>query len=118
MVARSDLYRRCRFPVGREELGDLSDVHRRQTPQHIGQVGLGIDAPPPATDDQRVDHRGAPTGVGVPQEEPPATTDRGNADRVFDQIVVDFVGPRLEIAGEGRVLVEEIVHRLAQATLG
>ena len=54
----------------------------------------------------------------MPDEEPAAAADGGNADRVFDQVVVDLKGTRLQVSGERLVFVEEVTERLAQAALG
>ena len=97
---------------------DLRDVHRRQTPQDVGEIFVRIDSPTSATHDQRVDHRTAPTGARVADEEPAAPADGRNPDRVFDEIVVDLVRSGLEVSGERLVLVEEITDRLTQAALG
>ena len=73
--------------MGWQELRDLRDIQRRESLEDVGEVFLGVDAASPATDDQRVDDRAAPTGVGVPNEEPATATDGGTTDRVFDEIM-------------------------------
>lgn len=101
-----------------KQFADLRDVHGGQTPEHVGQVVLRVDAAASAADDQRVDDRTAPTGVRVPNKEPAPATHGGNADRVFDEIIVDPVVPRLQISRDGLVFVEQIAYSLAEAALG
>jgi hypothetical protein len=110
--------RRSRLPSTGQELADLGDVHGREPSQDIGQVFLRVDPATAATDDEGVDDSAAPTGVGVSNEEPAATTDGGNPNRVFHEIVVDFVAARLQITDERRVFIEEVADRFAQTALG
>ena len=65
----------------------MGDVYGRQSPQDVGEVFLGVDPAPSATDDQRVDHGTAPARVGMANEEPAATTHGRNPDGVFDEIM-------------------------------
>src|SRR5579883_3206616 len=60
----------ARFPMGGEEFADLSDLCRRQAGQHIGEIFLRVQASPPATDQDGIDHRAAPSRLGVTNEEP------------------------------------------------
>ena len=93
---------------------DLGDVQTGKASQDIGEVFLGIDAAAPATDDERVDHGTAPTGIRMPQEEPAAAADSGDAHGVFHQIMVDLVSARFQIAKERLVFIDEVADRLAQ----
>ena len=83
----SSFGRRRGLPVAGQEVGDLGNVHRGQPAQDVGEVFLGVDPATAATDDQGVDDGTAPTRVGMPDEEPPATANCRNADRVFDQVM-------------------------------
>jgi len=68
-------------------LADLRDIHGLQPAQDIGQVLLGVDAATPATDDERVDHGTAPTGIRVANEEPAASADGWNPNGILDRIM-------------------------------
>lgn len=39
------------LPLSRQEFLDLANIHGEQTAQNIGEVFLGVDAPPPTADD-------------------------------------------------------------------
>jgi hypothetical protein len=58
------------FPLAGQELMDLLIGHRGQAAQHVGQIFLGVNTPATATLDDGVDHRTAPPGVGMADEEP------------------------------------------------
>ena len=53
--------RSLRFPAAWEEVGHLVAFHGGQSLEAVGQLFLGIDAPTPATLDDRVDDGAAPT---------------------------------------------------------
>ena len=72
----------------RQQWVNLGDVDGRQSAQNLGEVFLRVDRATAATDDEGVDHSTAPTGVGMPDEEPAAAANGGNADRVFDEIML------------------------------
>ena len=57
--------------MGREEFADLSDLGGRQASQHIGEIVLRVQAAPPATGQDGVDHRATPSGLGMADEQPP-----------------------------------------------
>jgi len=62
-----------RFGLGprrRRELFDLGDLGRWQTREQILQIIKGVDAMPPATAQQGVNHRAAFPGFGMPNELP------------------------------------------------
>ena len=56
-------------PSGGRELEDLLIGCSGQTDEDVSQVGLGVDALPPATFDQCVDDRAELPGVGVADEQ-------------------------------------------------
>ena len=69
--------------------------------------------------DDRVDHRRAPAGRGMTDEQPVPHAELGRPDTPLDRIVVDAdaaIG-RLRIAGEFRPLVDRVTARLAQQAL-
>ena len=57
--------------MGREQVLDLSDFRGCQTGHDVGDIFLRNQAAPPATDQEAVDHRAAPSGLGMADEEPP-----------------------------------------------
>ena len=67
---------------------DLPVGHRWQSGEDVSQVGERIDTPTSAGFDDRVEDGAALAGGSLAKEEPILFTDRGGADRVFDQVVV------------------------------
>ena len=57
--------------MGGEQVLDLSDFQRGQARQDVGEIFLRVQAAPPATDQNGIDHRTTPSGIGVADEEPP-----------------------------------------------
>ena len=57
--------------MGREKFADFSDFRGRQAGQHIGEIVWRVQAAAPATDQDGVDHRTAPSRLGMADEEPP-----------------------------------------------
>ena len=58
------------FPVLRKELIELGVHQARESAQHVGEIFLRIDAAPAAALDDPIDHRAAPAGLWVADEEP------------------------------------------------
>src|SRR5579885_1349534 len=106
-----------RFPMGGEELADLSELCRRQAGQHIGEIFMRAQASPPATAQDVIYHRAAPSRLGVTNEEPSLAAHRRGANIVFHEVVVDLKASVLEISDQGVMLVQKIIHRLAQRAL-
>ncbi len=104
--------------MGREEFADLSDLGGRQAGQHIGEIFLRVQAAPPATDQDRINHRTAPSRLGMADEQPPLAAHRRGANVILDQIVVDLKAAVFEIPDQGVILVQKIIHRLAQRAFG
>ena len=69
--------------MGREKFADLRDLCGRQPRQHLGEIFLRVQAAPPATDQDRIDHCAAPSGLGVADEEPSLATDRRRAEVIL-----------------------------------
>lgn len=85
-----------------------------QTPQDIGQVLFRIDTTAPATDQDRVNNRAAPAGIGVANEEPALAADGSRAYRVFHQVIVDFEASVAQITRQRIVIVEEVIDGLPE----
>ena len=110
--------RLTRFPVGGEQLPNLTAGHRGQTAERIGQVFLRVDAKAAAALDEGIDHGATPTRVRVPDKEPAALADRRRSHVVFDQVGIDFEPPVPQIADQSRILIEQIADGFAQGALG
>ena len=81
--------------------------HGGQAAQDIGQIFLGVDTATAATLNDRVDHRTAPTGVGMADKEPALATDHRRSHVVFHEIMPR---PGLCRAAEFFSLVERFKH--------
>ncbi len=60
------------LPIFGQELIDLGVLHAWHPSQHVGEVFLSFDASSPATLQNRIDHRTAPTRPGMADKEPAA----------------------------------------------
>ena len=109
---------RLQLPVCRQKALDVAGLGRWQSGEHVRQVFQRIDAAAAAAHEDRVDDGAAPAGIRVADEEPPASSDCRRPDRVFDEIVVDFVPSVAQVSLQRFVLVDEVVHRLAERALG
>jgi len=87
--------------MGREEFADLSDLRRRQAGQHVGQIVLRVQAAPPATDQDRIDHGAAPSGLGMANEQPSPAAHRRRPNVILHQVVVDLEAPVRQIIPSG-----------------
>ena len=58
--------------------------------QQITQVGVGIQAATAAAFDDSVEYGAAASGVGITEKQPVLFSKSCRADRVLDQVVVDF----------------------------
>jgi hypothetical protein len=63
--------------------------HRGQAREHITKIGVRVMTTALATDDERVDDRGAVTGVGMSYEEPVLGAEFARADGVLDGVGVE-----------------------------
>ncbi len=68
-----------------EQVLDLSDFQRGQASQDVAEIFLRVEAASPATDQDGIDHRTAPPGLGVADEEPPFAAHRRGPDIVLHQ---------------------------------
>src|SRR5215212_10287115 len=97
------------FPVSGKQGIEFADRGIGQASEDVGEVVVGIDVASSAAEQKRVEDSAAPARVGMSDEEPALTADGGGADRVFDQVVVDFETAVFEVSGQCVVLVEEVV---------
>ena len=84
----------------------------------LAQVGVGIEPAAAAALDDGVDDGAALAGVGGADEEPVLLAERGGADGVFDQVVVDLQAAVGQVEQEGGPLAEGVVDRLAEQASG
>ncbi len=104
--------------MGREQFVDLRDLRRGQAGQDVGEIFLRVQATPPATDQDRIDHRAAPSRLGVANEEPSLAAHRRRANVILDQIVIDLKASVLQLPDQGTVLVQKVIHGFGQRALG
>ena len=102
--------------VVRQEGGGGPVGGRGEPGQDPGQIRLGIDAKEPAGPHDRLDHRRAPAGFGIADEEPVARTDLGRADHPLDGVLVGahVAEADLGVAGKMRPAVIRVRDRLAE----
>src|SRR5215831_10873114 len=105
------------FPAGGNKLSDLLIGGTRQAREQVLEVAPGIYAAPATTDDYRVDHRAAPTGLGMPNEQIVLLTYGTGPDRVFGQVVVDFQATVLQIGLQRLPFPHRILDGFTQGTL-
>ena len=103
--------------MGGQQIVNLSNLRGRQASEDIGEIFLGVQTSPSATDQDRIDHRAAPSRIRMTNEEPALAAYCCRPNVIFNQVVVDFKPPILKIAPQGVIFVEEIVHRLTQCAL-
>jgi len=108
---------RREVPNEPEGVRGFRDLRRRQARQHIREIVLRVQATPPATDQDGINHGAAPSRLGVANEEPALAAHRRGANVILDQIVVNLKASVVQIPDQGRVLVEQVIHRLAQSAL-
>ena len=84
--------------------------------QDPGQIRLRIDAEEAAGPNDRVEHRRAPAGFGIADEEPVARAHLGRADGPLDGILVDadVAEAGLGVAGKVRPAIIRVRDRLAE----
>jgi hypothetical protein len=73
------------FPMSGQQFVDLGDLDGRQASQHVGEIFMGVQTPPPAAAQDRANHRAAPSGIGVAYEKPALSTHCRRANVVLDQ---------------------------------
>lgn len=91
--------------------------HLWQAREDGAQVGVGIEAAPPAAFDDGVDDGAALAGFGVADEEPVFLAESGGANGVFHEVVVDLHAAIVHINFQGAPLAERVIQGLAQAAL-
>ena len=69
---------------------DLPVGHGRQTGEDIAEVSVGFDTVAAAALNDRVDDRATFSSVGVAEEEPVLFSKSGRANRILNQIIIDF----------------------------
>jgi hypothetical protein len=97
---------------------DFGDLDGGQAGKDIHQISLGIQTPSPRAHQHGVNHRTAPSRVGMTDEQPSLAPHRRGSNVILDQVVVDLKASVLEISELSLVLVEKVVDRLAHRTLG
>ena len=90
------------------EFGYLPACGLGDAGEHVAQILMRIDAAPPATFDNRVDHGTALSRVGVSKKQPVLLADGRGSNRIFHAVVVDFDAAVGDILGE-KILVRECV---------
>ena len=95
----------------------LDNVHPWESSEHFGEVFLGLDAPPPATGDRRVDCHTTPPSLRMPDEQPPPAARPPEAGWRIPPGVVDFAATSPQVAIQRLVLVQGVTDRLAQHAL-
>jgi len=72
-------------PVRRQQGRNLRDLERWQAPEHVGEIGGGIETPSTTAHDQGVEDRAPPAGVRMADEEPSLAADSGGPNVVLDE---------------------------------
>ena len=91
---------------------------RGKSAQDIGQIVLGVETPPSATQDEGVEDGTAPARFGMADEQPALASDDRIANGIFHQIIVDFKATISEVTAECIVLAEEIADGLSESRFG
>ena len=99
------------------EVFDLPVGRGGQPGEHVAEVGEGVEATAAAAFDEGVEDGAAFAGLGVADEEPVFLADRGGADGVFDQVIVDLDATVFEEDVQRGPLVEGVVDGFAQEAL-
>lgn len=76
--------------MGGQQFVNLSDLDGREAGQHVGEIFMRVQTPPPAAAQDRVNYGTAPSAIGMAYKEPALSTHCRRANVVLDQIVVDF----------------------------
>jgi len=103
--------------MGGEQLLDLRNLRGGQPGEDVAAIFLWVQPSPPAADQDRINHRAAPSGLRMTDEQPPPAAHRCGPDIILHQVVVDLEASVREIPEQGVVLVEEVVHSFAQGAL-
>ncbi len=99
------------------ELLDLSNFGGGQTGKQIFQIIERVDAEPPATTQQSVNHGAAFPSFGMANEHPIAFSKGRRPNRVFDFVVINFknaVGDKLV---QSRPSFQRVINRLSEQPL-
>src|SRR5947207_13864800 len=100
--------------MGGQQIVNLSNLRGRQASEDIGEIFLGAQTSPSATDQDGIDHRAAPSRIRMTNEEPALAAYCCSPNVMFDQVVVDFKPLILKIPPQAVIFVHDIVHRLAR----
>ena len=104
-------------PCCGRELFDLCDLGGGQTGEQVFQIIERIDAMPPTTAQQGVNHCAAFPRFRMPNEHPIAFSKRAWTNRIFDFVVINFknaVGDKLV---QSRPSFQRVINRLSKQTL-
>ncbi len=108
-----------RLPMGGQQRGEIVAIgHFRQASEDVAEVSKRILAVAAARDDERVDDRGALSGVGMTNEEPVLFADGRGANGVLDRVVIEFGLPVTHMSAQWFPVVEEVIAGLAEERLG
>src|SRR5215472_795827 len=105
------------FPARRDKFRELLLGRARQAREHVLEVAPRINAAPSAANDYRVDHRAAPTGLGMANKQIVFLAYRTGSDRVFGQVVVNFQATVLQIGLQRLPFPQGILDGFTQRTL-
>jgi hypothetical protein len=88
--------------MGGEQLLDLRNLRGGQPAEDVAEICLRVQSSPPAADQDRINHRAAPSGLGMANEQPPPAAHCCKPDIILHQLVVDFEASVREIPRAGR----------------
>ena len=92
--------------------------HGGQAAQHVFEVGVGVQAPTPAALDNRIKDGSPVACVGIAHEQPVLLANRGRANGILDQVVVDLHLALFQVDLQGRPLAQSVIDGAAQEALG
>jgi hypothetical protein len=87
--------------MGWQKSLDLGDFCGRQAGEDIAEIFPRVQAAPPATDQDRIDHGAAPSGLGMANEQPSPAAHRRRPNVILHQVVVDLEAPVRQIIPSG-----------------
>ena len=104
-------------PNSWRELVDLGNFGHWQTREQIYQVIKRVDAVPPTTAQQRVNHRAAFASFGMPHKQPIAFSKCAGANRIFDFVVINFKNAVGDELVQSRPSFQRVINRLPKQPL-
>ena len=104
-------------PGFRGEVFDLPVGRGGEAGEDVAEIGVGIEAAAAAAFHDGVENGSALAGFGGAEEEPVLLVDRGGADGVFAEVIVDLDAAVAEIDDERGPLTEGVVDGLAEEAL-